>query len=852
MSLDDQGNLVLHTASGDVLQHAPVVYQEVGGSRQAVVGQFVLVGQNEVGFRVGVYDSAMPLVIDPVLLTLSSYLGGNADESAYGIAVDSIGSVYVTGRTSSTNFPTTLGAYSTTKGGDTDTFVTKLNATGTALVWSTYLGGNADDYPYDIAVDSAGNAYVTGGTSSHESPPPRPAPTRAHYGGGAYDAFVAKLNATGTGLIYSTYLGGNAYDLGYGIAVDASGHAYVTGWTTSANFPTTPGAYQVASFNAYDVFVSKLDAAGTALIFSTYIGGSDKQATFGQDIALDAVGNAYVTGGTYSANFPTTPGACRGTYGGLGDAFLAKLNAAGTTLVYSTYLGGSNFDTGSGIAVDSAGNAYVTGSTLSTNFPTTLGAYQGTYAGGVYDAFVAKLNAAGTALVYGTYLGGSNKDTGAGIAVDSAGNSYVSGSTSSANFPTTPGAYQGTYGGAASDAFVAEFNAAGAALVYGTYLGGSNDDKASGIAVDSTGNSYVSGSTSSTNFPTAPGAYQANCGGNSDAFVVQFQSVATPSVTSIWPLLGPASGGTTVTIYGANLGTASTATVKFGAATAAIISNTGTQIVATSPAGTAGTVDVTVTTAGGTSAISSAHRFTYTTAPIVSSVMPKAGPLAGGTTVTIYGVNLGTASTATVKFGAATAAIVSGTGSRIVAISPPASAGTVDVTVTTADGTSATSWTDTFTYVTQPSVARISPTAGPLAGGTAVTIYGENLGTATTATVKFGAATAVIVSDTGTQLVATSPAGTAGTVDVTVTTTGGTSAILSADQFTYTTVPIVSLINPAAGPLAGSTTVTITGSNLGTTSTATVTFGAATAAIVSNTGTQIVATSPAGTAGAWT
>jgi hypothetical protein len=257
-------------------------------------------------------------------------------------------------------------------------------------------------------------------------------------------------------LAYSTYLGGNGLDVGFGIAVDSAGNAYVMGATNSTNFPTTPGAFQTAFGGAADAFVTKLNATGTALVYSTYLGGSNIDAGLG--IAVDSAGNAYVTGFTGSFNFPTTPGAFQTASGGGCDAFVTKLNATGTALAYSTYLGGGGSDEGCGIAVDSAGNAYVTGFTYSTNFPTTPGAFQ-TASGGAADAFVTKVNATGTALVYSTFLGGSSLDQGSGIAVDSAGNAYVTGSTGSSNFPTTPGAFQtSSPASSASHAFVTKIS----------------------------------------------------------------------------------------------------------------------------------------------------------------------------------------------------------------------------------------------------------------------------------------------------------------------------------------------------------------------------------------------------------
>jgi hypothetical protein len=532
LSLDADGNLLVHTAAGNLAEHAPVLYQQDGGpgglsaSRTVVTGGYVLDGGNEVSVWVGGYDAGRRLLIDPVL-SYSTFLGGSGDERGFGIAVDAAGNAYVTGRTNSTNFPTTAGALQTAFGtGLSDAFVSKLNAAGTALVYSTFLGGSLADEGFAIAVDGAGNAYVTGDTQSSNFPTTAGA-FQTVFGGN--DAFVTKLNATGTALVYSTFLGGsNSTDVGRGIALDAAGNAYVTGVTLSTDFPTTPGAFQhTFAGGFFDAFVTKLNVAGTALVYSTFLGGS--LADEGFAIAVDAAGSAYVTGETNSTNFPTTAGAFQTTLGtgNPQDAFVTKLNATGTSLVYSTFLSGSSGSVGEGIAVDAAGSAYVTGEG-GPSFPTTPGAFQTTY-GGNLDAFVTRLNATGTGVVYSTFVGGSSEDRGDGIALDAAGNAYVTGQTSSGNFPTTPGAFQPTFGGGGSaDAFVTILNAAGSTLVNSTYLGSSGVEVGERIAVDAAGNAYLTGFTDSTNFPTTAGAFQTSLGGNSDAFVAKFSGSSVP------------------------------------------------------------------------------------------------------------------------------------------------------------------------------------------------------------------------------------------------------------------------------------------------------------------------------------
>ncbi len=397
-------------------------------------------------------------------LVYAGYIGGSGFDYGIGIAVDGSGNAYVTGITTSTEaaFPVTVGPDLTYNGGSFDGFVAKVNTGGTALVYAGYIGGSSFDVGSGIAVDGAGNAYVTGHTNSTEATFPGTVGPDLTYDGGV-DAFVAKVNAGGTALVYAGYIGGSGHDVGVGIAVDGSGNAYVTGSTTSteATFPETVGP-DLTSNGGEDAFVAKVNAAGTALVYAGYIGGSSFDRGLG--IAVDGSGNAYVTGQTFSNEgaFPETVGPDLTFNGGDYDAFVAKVNAAGTALGYAGYIGGSGDDVGIGIAVDGSGNAYVAGWTFSTEgtFPETVGPDL-TFNGGAFDAFVAKVNAAGTALVYAGYIGGSGEDHGAGIAVDGSGNAYVTGSTSSteATFPVTVGPdLTSNANGGYSDAFVAKIS----------------------------------------------------------------------------------------------------------------------------------------------------------------------------------------------------------------------------------------------------------------------------------------------------------------------------------------------------------------------------------------------------------
>jgi hypothetical protein len=379
------------------------------------------------------------------------------------------------------------------------------------LTYSTYLGGADADEATGIAVDGAGNVYLTGYTYSTNFPL-----STAYQGGlaGGFDAFVTKLSPDGTSLVYSTYLGGSGNESGAAITVDGTGNAYLTGYTYSMNFPTQ-AAFQPANGGTPDAFLTKLNPAGSGLVFSTYLGGS--ASDYGTDVAVSGTGDVYLSGYTQSTNFPTQ-NAFRGTNAGATDAFVTRFNPAGSALVYSTYLGGLGDDQAQSVAVDSVGNAYLTGFTQSANFPLN-NAYQPAYGGGTYDAFVSVLNTPGAALIYSTYLGGAGPDRAAAIAVDSAGNAFVTGYTQSLNFPIQA-AFQPANAGAI-DAFLTKFNAIGSGLVYSTYLGGSGDDEAQGLALSSAGAASLTGFTSSPNFPTLT-PYQPGNAGNYDAFMTTF------------------------------------------------------------------------------------------------------------------------------------------------------------------------------------------------------------------------------------------------------------------------------------------------------------------------------------------
>ncbi len=525
LEIDAEGDLLVHTAHGAIRQPKPFVYQTVDGARRQIAGRYVLADGDSVRFDVGAYDTAQTLVIDPELF-YSTFLGGSADEESVAIAVDSSGSAYVTGSVTSVDFPT-VGAADPTFNGIGDVFVTRLDPTGSGLVYSTYFGGGSGEVGTAIALDATGGAFVTGNTTSTDLPVTLLASDSTFNGGN--DAFVFRLDASGSMLVYATYLGGSDLDLASGIAVDAGGNAYVSGLTVSADFPTTPLAFDQTLSGDNDAFVTKLNATGTALVYSTYLGGSvaGPVTEFASGIALDAAGNAYVAGSTSSSDFPTTPGAFQ-TISVSRDGFVTKLDATGMTLLYSTYLGGTDADEARGLSVDAAGSAYVIGTAVSADFP-LMNPFQNQLGGGA-DAFITKLNAAGSALAYSTYLGGSDVEEGYGIAVDANGNAHVIGRTLSIDFPITAGAFQPTFGGG-EDAFVTKLNPAGSALVYSSYLGGNDTDTNTGaIALDDLAepNAYVTGTAQSPDFPTTPGAFDTTLDGVRDGYIAQIVDVDLP------------------------------------------------------------------------------------------------------------------------------------------------------------------------------------------------------------------------------------------------------------------------------------------------------------------------------------
>jgi hypothetical protein len=534
VSIDSSGNLRIEVAGGEVIQRKPVSYQLVDGVRRMVDSAFHVVqvaGRAIVGFELGDYDARRALTIDPVL-SYATYLGGVDDnDDATTLAVDGTGALYVAGQTNSIDFPVTPGVVQPTHTGfgQFDAFVAKLNPAGTAYEYVTYLGGSQMEESMALRVDAAGNAYLAGQTSSTNFPVTAGAAQIAS--GGSQDVFIAKLNPTGTALLYSTYLGGTGGEpesdrLG-GMAVAPSGDLYVYGDTSSADFPTTPGAPQTTRGNPNtlqfdeDVFLTRINANGTAFTFSTYLGGSGFEEV-GDPVQenslliIDGTGSAWVAGRTESANFPASAGAFDTSFGGIADGFVARFDTNTSSLLYSTCIGGNGEDAGRSLDTDAGGNAYVLLQTFSSNFPTSAGAPDTTYAG-AGDVGLVKINAAGSALLYGTYLGDGLADNPQVLRVDAAGRAYIAGETRSTTI-ATPGAADTTFNGGLWDGFIARLNAAGTAFDYVTYAGSSDDDPLFFMEIDAAGSAYaVLGDTVGDAFLT-PGA-RPYSGGWDDYFV---------------------------------------------------------------------------------------------------------------------------------------------------------------------------------------------------------------------------------------------------------------------------------------------------------------------------------------------
>jgi hypothetical protein len=518
------GDLILTTPAGEVRMKRPYAYQTINGRRVQVACDYRLHSPlasrllPAVAFKLARYDASLPLVVDPVL-AFSTYLGGTDDDGSKGIAVGGDGAVYVTGHTYGSDFPTSAGAYDPSANGELDAFVMKLDSTGSNMLYGTYIGGSGWDHCNAIAVGSSGGARIAGETVSADFPT-TPGAFQTALNGSEGDAFVLALSPDGSALSGSTYIGGAGWDCAYAVAVDGSGHSCLSGYTESADWPTSAGAFDRTYFGSgSDAFAAKITSDGSAVLCSTYLGADGNDYAFG--IAVTPAGAMIVAGLTSGGAFPVTSGVFQAAYGGgPADGFVLKLAPDASSLEFSTFLGGSGSDEPYGVALDGSGNVYVAGKTTSTNFPTTAGAF-GTALSGPSDGFVAQLSPAGSGLIYGTYVGGSADDMAAALAVDSAGNAFATGYTLSTDFPITADAFDTTLTVGDLDAFVVVVAPDGGSLLLGSFAGGSETDTGLGIAFGPDGGICVTGNTWSADFGATAGSFDSTYNGNGEGFAIK-------------------------------------------------------------------------------------------------------------------------------------------------------------------------------------------------------------------------------------------------------------------------------------------------------------------------------------------
>lgn len=529
IELNPSGEIVVHTGLGDLRDSAPLSYltraagtvfpeRTVSAEEvpvEEVRSRYVLRSSTSYGFDVDGWDGTRPLIIDPLIY--STHLGGLWNDYVRSVGVDPDGFAYLAGWTVSLDFPVTRGTFQEAFTGSQEAFVAKLRGNGRALAWATYIGGTGQDDALSVQVDAARNVVVAGVTRSLDFP----TTDGSTHAGGRFDAWIAKLDFAGRNLLFSTYLGGEGDDFGYSLGIDGNGFGYVAGFTRSTTFSTSADGYQPSHRGGtYDAFVAKVDTWGTGLAYFTFLGGTS--VDYGWAIAVDGDGSAYVTGSTLSKDFPVTAGSFDETYNGTQDAFVTKISPDGTALVYSTFIGGLRFERGFSIAVDAAGQAHVGGATGSADFPVTPGVADELHGGG-NDGFLVKVDSTGSVLLYGTYVGGADQDEVRGVAVDYQGETFVTGFTASEDFPVTPDAFDLTHNGG-DDAFITHISLDGSRLVESTFLGGSAMDRGHTVAArPDVDRVYAAGETWSTDFPTTWRAHDPDQSGTRDGFVIKLR-----------------------------------------------------------------------------------------------------------------------------------------------------------------------------------------------------------------------------------------------------------------------------------------------------------------------------------------
>jgi uncharacterized protein (TIGR03437 family) len=669
LRLNKTGDLLIETSHGTLVQQHPVIYQNDGAARREISGRFQLLKGNRVSFVTGAYNPKLDLIIDPAL-TYSAYIGGLGNDYANAIAIDSSGSAYVAGATASTNFPTATAGFrrSSNTTGSLDAYIVKMNPAGSALVYSTYFGGQGDDIISGIAVDPRGNAIAAGTTNSEDFPTTSAAYQSRYRGGGSNpgdavlrgDAFVVKIKPDGSDFVYATYLGGAQAEQATDVATDAGGNAYVVGSTSSTAFPTSADAYQPNFGGSGDGFFSKLNPDGSTLVYSTFLGGNQVDGI--NAVTVDASNNVFVTGATSSPNFPKSNGAYQTGLSGNSDAFVTKFNANGT-LGFSTYFGSTITDIGQSIALDAQGRVYVAGTTNSPQLPLTSTALQPVFGGGPTDAFLAIFDPTGATLAYSTFFGGSKLEDNVRVGLDPTGNILLVLSTESNTFIGTRDAFQQRAIGA-QDVLIIKLDPAGKNLLFGSFLGGTGVDVPTKIVVDSIGNLYVSGNTQSNDFPTVRGSYAPPFSDAFDGFLFKVafiipQLTATPSVLTFNYQMGdPAPAGIDLQIDSAGVPTALNVTVdppgRWLVVTPTTSQTPAKLKVTVSPSGfPSGTYQgtITITAPGSTTAPLTinttldislpAPKSSFLSSGVVNGASFLPGALAAGEIITLFGSNFG-------------------------------------------------------------------------------------------------------------------------------------------------------------------------------------------------------------------
>jgi len=547
LSINRKGELLLNTSLGKVVQKKLFAYQEKDGKKNEVKCRFVIKDDGKVGFISEWPDKTQQLIIDPLIY--STFIGSTDLDQINDVAQDASGTL-ITGKTYTAAYPTTTGAYDVSFNGYGDAFITKLNTTGTSLLFSTYLGGNSDDEGNSVAIAQNGTIYFAGTTSSANFPVTSGVydETFNHSSSTHSDCCIAKLSENGNNLNWSTYFGGS-YDSDFSsrIAIDQQGKPTLLGHTYSSDLYVSPGCYDNTFNGVSDVFIARFSSDASSVAFSTFVGGSDSD--IGYDLYQDINSVMYVTGITSSGNFPVTSGAYDNSYNDFNDAFVFKINSNASSLVYSTYIGGNNMDIGLGIAVDANGNAIITGSTTSGDYPVTNGAYSTAHSNMSYsDVFVTKFTASGGSLSYSTFVGGYNDDCGNAVTIDGSGNAIVTGYSTSSDFPMVSYAYDNSHNGL-EDVIVFKLNFTGTALLYSTFLGGSGSDTGTGLVIESGSNVFIAGNTGSVNYPVTTDAFDISFNDlnfSIDGFVTKLQFYPPPQVS--------VSSSGNATCYGGNNG----------------------------------------------------------------------------------------------------------------------------------------------------------------------------------------------------------------------------------------------------------------------------------------------------------